>query len=126
MVEEFPAMFPATFKEARQHPRVEHNGRCWLESGKVTLYAPLGNVSEGGAFLRTGVPLAPGDRARLRFQLDERVGAPLEVEAVVVWKRELDEACGGSLPGMGLRFVALGERETRTVRGFVAHRLKPS
>ena len=119
-------MFPATFTEARQHPRVEHNGRCWLESGKVTLYAPLGNVSEGGAFLRTGVPLAPGDRARLRFLLDERAGRPLEVEAVVVWKREIDEARGDSLPGMGLRFVALGELEASAVRGFVAHRLKLS
>lgn len=38
------------FTEARRYPRVKLHRRCWLESGNVTLYAPLRNLSEGEPF----------------------------------------------------------------------------
>lgn len=113
------------FTEARRHPRIKLHSRCWLESGNVTLYAPLRNLSEGGVFLNTGVPLKPGARASLRFRLNARHGRELAVEAVVVWTRELCEARGDVQPGMGLRFTELDESDATAVRGFVEHKLKP-
>lgn len=59
------------------------------------MYARIGNVSEGGLFVRTSTPLPYGSRARLR------IGEWLEVNAEVVW------AAGegsGACPGMGLQF----------------------
>ena len=113
------------FTEARRYPRVKLHRRCWLESGNVTLYAPLRNLSEGGTFLSTGVPLKPGMRASLRFRLSERHGHELRVDAVVVWIRALADARGDAQPGMGLKFVSLNDADAKIVRSFVEHRLTP-
>lgn len=113
------------FTEARRYPRVKLCSRCWLESGNVTLYVPLRNLSEGGAFLNTGVPLKPGARAALRFRLSERHGTELRVDAIVVWARDIAQASGDVQPGMGLKFVSMRDADVDVVRGFVERKLAP-
>jgi uncharacterized protein (TIGR02266 family) len=89
--------------------------RCWCESDDVTVYARIGNLSEGGLFLRTSTPLRQGARALVRFK-DE--GSP-EVTApvTVVWT----SSGGGdeSPPGMGLRFETLDEKSLETIRQII-------
>lgn len=78
--------------------------RCWCEGENVTFYARVGNISEGGLFLRTSTPLARGARARLGIEIP---GEPeLRAEATVVWARV---GPGDTQPGMGLRFDAVDE-----------------
>ena len=86
-------------KENRQSPRIEARLRCWCESDRITFFARIANLSEGGLFLRTSAPLAPGSRTRLRLQ-----GRELEevsTAATVVWNREQPQ---NGPAGMGLRF----------------------
>ncbi len=76
----------------------------------MAVYAQVGNVSEGGLFLRTPVPFPPGTEARLRFELPEQSGAH-EVAAVVVWAM--------AEQGVGLRFEAPGEAVVSGIRRYV-------
>ena len=94
----------------RKSERVPSQLRCWCEAEDVTFYARIGDLSEGGLFLRTSTPLASGTRAHLRL-LDG--GVELRTGATVRWARadetELWDAGrpGGQPSGMGLEFDAL-------------------
>lgn len=99
--------------ERRRHPRVPYGQRGWVEAGAITLYAAVGNLSEGGLFVRTHAPLGRGTRARVRLP----VGGSGEIEAVaeVVW-----ESTGNGGPaGMGMAFVDLGDRERERLKSFL-------
>jgi uncharacterized protein (TIGR02266 family) len=68
-------------------------------SGENT--ASLCNLSEGGLFIRSDAPPAPG--TPLRLALDPGDGkAELDLEAVVIWRRELETLDGPS--GFGVQF----------------------
>ncbi|RMG14874.1 MAG: TIGR02266 family protein [Deltaproteobacteria bacterium] len=99
----------------RLHRRIPVHQRCWCESGSITIYAQLANLSEGGLFVKTFAPLAEGARARVRWALGEE---ELEAEAVVVWRRDGQAATGGP-PGMGLKFEALDPAAQACIRSFV-------
>lgn len=89
--------------------------RCWCEASDVTLLAQLANLSEGGTFVKTYVPLAEGSTARLRFSVEEAV---IEALATVVWCRH-----GGSAdepPGMGLRFEEMEGQHRDALRSFLS------
>ena len=64
----------------------------------MTVYARIGNLSEGGLFLRTSTPLERGSRTVVRFGESN-----IEATAQVVWARNNEGAEGP--PGMGLMFV---------------------
>ncbi len=106
----------------RRHPRLPARLRCWCEGEEVTLYAQMANISEGGLFVKTHVPLPLGSRVRIRLGGAEE---DLEVSAEVVWRRAAGEDAPGEDPGMGLRFepldagaaAALREHLGRIARG---------
>jgi uncharacterized protein (TIGR02266 family) len=101
-------------REKRQYHRTETRLRCWCEGENVTFYARVGNLSEGGLFLRTSTPLDRGSVAKLRFGVKE--AAEVEARATVVWSRH--EA--GDLPsGMGLRFDDVDEKVLEAIRRIV-------
>ncbi len=104
---------------SRKNDRIHSRLRCWCEGENITVYARIGNLSEGGLFLRTSTPLAEGSLAILRFGL----GEPQEVEspAVVVWSRE-DEDFGP--PGMGLRFSDLDDVRLSRIREIIGQERK--
>jgi uncharacterized protein (TIGR02266 family) len=81
------------------------------------VYARIGNLSEGGLFLRTSTPLERGARAVVRFGGDSTENAnPIEATARVVWSRV--EGQGGP-PGMGLMFEEIDDTRRAAIRRIV-------
>ncbi len=81
------------------------------------------NVSRGGAFVETDVPLVCADEIGLRFQLP---GSPLTLRpsAEVVWQRhhyetETETETETGLGGVGLRFVEIDAPSARALDEFV-------
>jgi uncharacterized protein (TIGR02266 family) len=97
--------------ESRKFSRVPSRLRCWCEGDNITVYARIGNLSEGGLFLRTSTPLERGAKAMLRFGQ-----VPVEAWAKVVWSRV--EGQGGP-PGMGLQFETVDEAARRGIRQLI-------
>ena len=93
----------------RRHTRVESRLRCWCEGENVTVYARVGNLSEGGMFLRTSTPLEQGARATLRFGQEDAV----EAYALVVWSRVEGQT---GPPGMGLMFQDVDDGRLEKIR----------
>ena len=101
--------------DLRKYPRVPSRIRCWCEGENVTFYARVGNLSEGGLFLRTSTPLDRGTRTRVRLAQD---AVEVETFAIVVWSR--GETSTEGPPGMGLRFESLDETAQRLLREIIA------
>lgn len=105
--------------ERRRYLRVPYGQRGWFEAGSVTLYAAVGNLSEGGLYVRTHAPLPRGTVTRVRLP----VGAEGELlaSAEVKWA-----SAGGPGPvGMGLEFVELPETDRVRIRALLgADRLR--
>jgi uncharacterized protein (TIGR02266 family) len=95
--------------ESRKFNRVPSRLRCWCEGDNITVYARIGNLSEGGLFLRTSTPLERGAKAVLRFGQQ----AVVEAWARVVWARVEGE---GGPPGMGLQFETVDEAARQGIR----------
>jgi uncharacterized protein (TIGR02266 family) len=98
--------------ENRRYPRIPTRLRCWCEGENVTVYARIGNLSEGGLFLRTSTPLSQGSRALVRFGGD--VG--FEAQATVVWCRSEPDA---GPPGMGLKFEGIDQKRLEELRKLI-------
>jgi uncharacterized protein (TIGR02266 family) len=80
----------------------------------VTVYARIGNISEGGLFLRTSTPLPRGARAMVRFK--EADAPEVSAPVTVVWTTSTGD---GGPPGMGLRFEDLDEKSLETIRQII-------
>lgn len=70
------------------------------------MYITMLNISRGGIFLKTAIPLPVGQRARIVWKTSD--DQEIEAEAEVVW------SCPGNpsgpdapaaAPGMGMRFI---------------------
>ena len=96
----------------RKTERVPSRLRCWCEGENVTVYARIGNLSEGGLFLRTSTPLERGSRTVVRFG-----DTNIEATAQVVWARSNEGAEGP--PGMGLMFVDIDDSRRKQIRQLV-------
>ncbi len=99
-------------EENRKFGRVPSRLRCWCEGENVTVYARIGNLSEGGLFLRTSTPLEQGSRTVVRFGETN-----IEATAEVVWARS-NEGTDGP-PGMGLMFVDVDDNRLQQIRKLV-------
>ena len=99
--------------EHRQHERVASRLRCWCEGENVTLYARIGNLSEGGLFLRTSTPMSLGAKTTVRLG----DAATVEASARVVWTRAIEGHEGPA--GMGLKFVDLDEQLREQIKALV-------
>lgn len=83
----------------------------------MTVYARIGNLSEGGLFLRTSTPLPTGSRALLRFRDGD--AEEISAEATVMWSR----GGVGDQAGMGLQFGPMDARRLETIRQMVQKHL---
>ena len=61
------------------------------------------NISQGGIFIRTSLPLEIGERVRLRLTLPDG-DAPFALDGVVKWVSTLRDR-DKHPPGMGIEFV---------------------
>lgn len=105
--------------ENRKHLRITSRLRCWCEGENVTFFARVGNISEGGLFLRTSTPLARGSRAFLRLKSAE--ASEIQAAATVVWARG-EESDGPA--GMGLQFEPLDSSTVEHLRRIIVHEQK--
>ncbi|HEX8703877.1 MAG TPA: TIGR02266 family protein [Myxococcaceae bacterium] len=104
--------------ENRRYSRVPSRMRCWCEGNNVTLYSRVGNLSEGGLFLRTSTPLQQGVRATVRLGAGEDSGPELQTSVKVVWTRQSGQSWP---PGMGLEFEALDAASLERLRQIISH-----
>ncbi len=98
--------------ERRRHPRMPSRQRCWCQGDDITLYAQIGDVSEGGLSLKTAARLSPG--APVRVWLPAAAGA-VELQARVAWCLTRPEPGGDA--GLGLRFEGPVQDPTGAVAG---------
>lgn len=91
--------------------------RCWCESGSITIFALIQNISEGGLFVRTSAPLYEGARTKIRWALapEEK---EIEADAVVVWRRAGEELADKPA-GMGLKLETIAPDGLERIREFV-------
>jgi uncharacterized protein (TIGR02266 family) len=80
------------------------------------------NVSRGGMFVATDLPLPTHSEWRVRFHLPE-TDAQLTPTAMVVWRAPEDAPTG---PGLGMRFVELDGPAARTLDEYVYERTPTS
>ncbi|SES89272.1 Myxococcus xanthus paralogous domain TIGR02266 [Stigmatella erecta] len=109
--------------ENRKYARVTSRMRCWCRAEDVTLYSRVGNVSEGGLFMRTSTPLQTGARAAVRLGSGEKDGAEFQAMAKVVWARQNGQS---RPPGMGLQFDALDDAAREQLRRIISHDMAAS
>ena len=100
--------------ENRKFERVDARLRCWCEGENVTFYARMGNLSEGGLFVRTSTPLEQGAQTVVRFETRE--ASEVHARARVVWTRE---ESNGFPAGMGLRFEDIDEQALEVIRRII-------
>lgn len=69
------------------------------------------NISKGGVFIRTSLPLDVGERVRIRLTLPEG-DAPFALDGIVKWTATLKDR-DKHPPGMGIEFVDFDEEVRR-------------
>jgi uncharacterized protein (TIGR02266 family) len=107
----------------------EHRGKERLPVEVKVDYRSVGsfitdysrNISNTGLFVRTSLPLAIGERVRLRLTLPGGA-APFALDGVVKWVSSLQNKSKHP-PGMGIEFVDFDEKVAADIQKLVdAHR----
>lgn len=78
--------------------------------------ATIGNLSAGGVYLRTALPLPKGRRIWFDIQIG---GEKLTLSAQVVWMETVSPNPGQILYGYGCKFVDLLSRHESALRSFI-------
>lgn len=80
----------------------------------MTFYARMGNLSEGGLFLRTSTPLEAGSETLIRFETRDET--EISARARVIWVRPDSNVYP---PGMGLRFETIDDGALAVIRRII-------
>lgn len=107
--------------EKRLHPRRTLRSQVIFEdeSGEGFIYFYSTDISLGGLFLESDIPLKIGTRVFLSFNLRDGE-APLRVIGRVV-RVERETAQSLHIVGMGLQFVDLADGVQRAIEGYVTN-----
>lgn len=89
-------------RRAREFRRVAVRCGCWLEHAQATIYGSTVDLGRGGLFLRTALPVCPGDPVRVTLQLPDC--GPVVADGRVVRTVAPD---AGDRPGLGVCFTEL-------------------
>jgi uncharacterized protein (TIGR02266 family) len=84
--------------------RVSFDGRIIVQFANTQLRGTAGNISPGGAFVRTEKPPAVGQKVTLLVRLDQRMS--LHITGIVRW-HELDSHLYPI--GFGVQFINIGD-----------------
>jgi type IV pilus assembly protein PilZ len=106
--------------ERRQHERVLVDIEVDYRADDTFLFAYITDISAMGIFVQTNNPEDVGTRLNLCFRIDGRL---MELEGEVTWiNPQRPDDPSGRNPGMGIRFVNLGDEDRgdlmRMVRTF--------
>ncbi len=103
----------------RAHPRVNSFNRVHVipEDG-TPMDVFSSNVSRGGMFLRSNLPLPTGKKVKLEF---ETINGMVRVdEGQIVWNRPFDPASpGDQVSGMGVKFQSMSEESSKKIETFI-------
>lgn len=79
------------------------------------------DISAGGLYLKTDLPLAPEDNLTLHFTLPD-LGQSISCQAKVAWVNEKENPRKPELPaGVGVQFVDLTLESLQGIRRFLEH-----
>ncbi len=76
------------------------------------------NISEGGVFLETDLPLGIGTEVKLEFSLPESTEM-LQFSGRVVWSGEVSDGEGGHVLGKGVEFMECDDRCRGLIMQFI-------
>ena len=100
-------------------PRVTLKLQIVYDDGQSFMSGPVLDLSESGVFIETVMPLPPGTLVRLT-PLTSDTETTLDFEGEVVRKADYDlDNHFDRIPGMGIRFVNVGEEERKTISKLV-------
>ncbi|HAK61421.1 MAG TPA: hypothetical protein DCO77_13760 [Nitrospiraceae bacterium] len=108
-------------KQPRIHPRAPARIEVEIDDGKTRTVLPCVNISEGGLYLRTHIPLLEETVLNVKFRLPhgtEELEIIAEVTAEVVRTSPLESRLSAE-PGMALRFLTISEEIKEQIRNFV-------
>jgi type IV pilus assembly protein PilZ len=106
--------------ERRRNPRVHvelpvHMPRKWVRMPGSTV-----NLSRGGMFVRTEMPVPVGTKIRLRLDLGEDYGGEIVVEGTVAYLLPLTKAIHlGRHPGLGIHFDSFQAEGAQAYQDFL-------
>ena len=89
--------------DRRRYARHALEGRCWLESDELTLWALTADIGRGGLFVRTAVPMLKGSEVEISLRVRGQTEA-LCARAVIT---RAVPARGGARHGVGVEFVKI-------------------
>ncbi len=103
-------------------PRVRLKLQIVYDDGHSFMSGPVLDVSASGLFIETVMPLSPGTKVRLTPLVADDAGADavLEFEGEVVRKADYDlDNHFDRTPGMGIRFINVGEEQRAAIDALV-------
>jgi uncharacterized protein (TIGR02266 family) len=109
-----------TGEERRIFPRTRFETSVNLTSPSNFYTGLTQDISEGGIFVETYLPLTFGSVVDLQFSLPDE-GPPITVQAEVRWISEYNPNSDGN-PGVGLRFLQLEKKDRVRIEAFVQRR----
>jgi uncharacterized protein (TIGR02266 family) len=104
----------------RRTLRVPTHLKVRFSRGSTIDVSATKEISEGGLFLITRRPLAPGTPLHLEIEGGDP-GAPIDVEGTVAWVRRADDENGPA--GMGIRFDHPDEEKRAAIGALVEQAL---
>ena len=112
--------------ERREYARIPKNFQVSYDvpEGVVTTY--LSNISLGGVFIKTELPLEKGTHFSLRIELPDG-GKELDIDCEVVWARfhAITTPKGKAPVGMGVKFLHISSEDRERIRSLLVQ-VKPS
>ncbi len=104
-------------QENRRSPRIAADVKVDYRTVGSFITDYTRNISKGGLFVQTSLPLEVGERVRLRLTLPDG-DAPFGLDGVVKWVSTLRDK-DKHPPGMGIEFVDFDELTKRKLEALV-------
>ena len=102
-------------------PRFTLKLQIVYDDGQSFMSGPVLDLSETGVFIETVMPLPPGTIVRLMPLVPEDDVAILELDGEVVRKADYDlDNHFDRTPGMGVRFLHVGDLEAKAIAALMA------
>ena len=90
--------------ERRRNRRFTVRCNCWLERDDTTIYGTTADLGMGGLFLRTAIPLTPGNQFEVRLFINGNNDSPVLARGLIA--RSI-LARSGVRYGVGVQFTAI-------------------
>jgi uncharacterized protein (TIGR02266 family) len=103
--------------QRRIHPRHEVDIRVDWFTGQMFVSARVGNLSEGGLFLRADQPMPADDDVSLILMLPG--GRPVRAKGRVAWTRAAGVAPDHGPGGCGVQFVEMHVADRAMLQGYL-------